>query len=199
MKVTSALVLSLALPCSEAFRVPEHIKEGVFKVEQLPDGTEKHTMLSDPIVQQGNAPSLIEQLSSSHVSRQVRPRWTYETWCGCGIDLNHGDCDAAVADLKHQLGSGKQWWGPTFAYYSIRGGVIAFACPTGWSTRAGENLIRDTLEAVTKKCGWYIAGTGKEYISNYDETQAYIGYMNTHPNQDFCKDAFASNVGYCPH
>jgi hypothetical protein len=52
--------------------------------------------------------------------------WSY--YCGCGLSLNNGDCDAAVADLKGQFDHAKTGIDPGLSYYSICGSVMVFGC-----------------------------------------------------------------------
>jgi hypothetical protein len=93
--------------------------------------------------------------------------------------MNPGNTDAAVADLKNQLGGGKTSTGATSSrhftnhacsllgaqvparqsYYSIRGDVVAFACNRrdGPTTLSGRTYAV-SLESITRSCGLYIAG-----------------------------------------
>lgn len=128
-----------------------------------------------------------------------------EIWCGCGYNLNHGDCDAAVSDLKRQTGGG-QSIAMGLAFYSIRGGVVAFSCAT-WpdsSDTYGDPFEWDveeitlSLAAITKLCGWYVAGT-----ANYmdwgatDWNSPLIGYMQYYNGLDFCYAANGAAAGRC--
>jgi hypothetical protein len=50
-------------------------------------------------------------------------------WCGCNSKLNHGDCDAVVADRERQLWDrGPVCIGAGLCCYSIKGSAVAFAC-----------------------------------------------------------------------
>ncbi|KAH8812871.1 hypothetical protein F5884DRAFT_317843 [Xylogone sp. PMI_703] len=126
----------------------------------------------------------------------------FTTWCGCGFTLNHGDCDAAVADLKTQpekYGS----IGPYLSHYSIRGSVVAFAC----NIRGGLNgigsvdysdwMVTRVLQVVTDKCGWYIAGTGIYEDLFLDDEYPEIGYMRYSNGLDFCVAADSASAGSC--
>ena len=91
-------------------------------------------------------------------------------WCGCGHNLNPGDCDAAAADLKVQTdafpgGQGKL--GLLESRYSIRGGVVAFVCAntvddvskSSHDFEWDSSILTLSLGAITKLCGLYVAGT----------------------------------------
>lgn len=130
------------------------------------------------------------------------------TWCGCGFDMNHGNCDAAVADLIEQTGHGD---GVSCnlgdSYYSIRGDVVAFACnnwPTSVDTSADKFQWTDwqltnSYATITKLCGWYVAGTNNWDGGwwKIDFNTPNIGYMRWSEGLDFCYDATISPRGSC--
>lgn len=126
-----------------------------------------------------------------------------EFWCGCGLSMHHGDCDAAVEDLKFQ--SDREYSKPERerrhlitpgeAWYSIRGSVVAFACNQYWSgvpvsRRDGFNSV---FQQITDRCGWYVPGTWV----NVERGSAHNGYMNYRENLDFCRDSTQSNQKKC--
>ncbi len=196
MQLSSLALLGISALCL-AISLPDNITDGVFAVTTDDNGNEIHERISGPIVTLDNAPPPHRVDGSRDVSTASRTV-IFHTWCGCGIGLDHGQCDAAVADLKNQLGrNAREWWTAT-AWYSIRGGVVAFACnPGSGRTWAADFLVGETLEAVTKKCGWYIAGTGLREVINSGDDEALIGYMRHHPGLDFCKASTSSPVNHC--
>lgn len=129
------------------------------------------------------------------------------TECGCGFYMDHGDCDAAVNDLKAQsdrAGGGTISIGN--AWYSIRGSVVAFACAT-WPedfTKTGEPFEFDSSSltvsyaAITRLCGSYVAGT-LSYLDwgVHDWNFPDIGYMRYSPGDDFCSHADDSKLDHC--
>lgn len=123
-------------------------------------------------------------------------------WCGCGIELNHGNCDAATWDLESQIGeNGSTHTDTNFAYYSNRGDVVAFACPTGWHNGDWQTLYsaagaRNAFADVTNSCGWYIAGTSTLYADDGLDRPDY-GYMVYRAGLDFCHDARGSSRHDC--
>lgn len=131
-----------------------------------------------------------------------------ETWCGCGFDMNHDNCDAAVADLIEQTGHG-DGVSCNFMdnYYSIRGDVVAFACNDhlgSIETASGKFQWTDwqlttSYAAITKLCGWYIAGTnnwdGGWWAIDFNTPN--IGYMRWSEGLDFCYNAVSSGASSC--
>ena len=78
----------------QAFVIPEGTTEGVYAVFTADDGTEVHTKIAkrDP-----TGVTLIEQFHN------IERRQNDRIWCGCGFNMNPGNCDAAVQALKDQL------------------------------------------------------------------------------------------------
>lgn len=115
--------------------------------------------------------------------------------------MHHGDCDAAVADLKFQ--SNKCYASPDcnhligrrMSWYSIRGSVVAFACNwNAWVVPVGrEKDISDVLGVITDRCGRYVPGT---YV-HLEGGTPFTGYMNYSPGLDFCERATASSQHRC--
>ncbi|KAH8686632.1 hypothetical protein GQ44DRAFT_833252 [Phaeosphaeriaceae sp. PMI808] len=66
----------------------------------------------------------------------------------CGFDLSPSNTDAAVADLKVQLGDNGHWIDPGLLYYSIRGGVVAFVC-----NEDGNAPLKAWTDIVTQAAG----------------------------------------------
>ncbi|KAI9162987.1 insecticidal toxin complex protein [Paramyrothecium foliicola] len=101
----------------------------------------------------------------------VQKRATGHSFCGCGFNLNHGDCDAAVADLKEQVSrAGTLWLGGGLCWYSIRGAAVAFICNhnSGTNTNAfhtehislSASLDRGSETPNVAKLGTPINGLG---------------------------------------
>jgi len=121
--------------------------------------------------------------------------------CNCAYELDHPSCDAAVADLKNQVGNGvliKQGQ----AYYSIRGISIAYACSYN-QYGAPRSLvtaiqIATGLAHITNRCGLYITGT---YAAKYDSVSAGfdVGYMRNYAglSQHICDDVVEFYANCC--
>lgn len=197
-----------------ALTLPDSLRDGVYKASTDADGNEVHEFVSGPWPLDDD---LNKTISVREEDLKHEKRW-YESqdygfgvgilnaWCGCGLAMNHGDCDAAVDDLKRQFGN-SGWVPRNLAWYSIRGGVVAFACNTNWPTmqvpappsvELDAEYLTLSFAAITRICGWYVPGT-----CTYTDwgtvtfVPAYVGYMNYRPGLDFCSDAPSSRVDHC--
>lgn len=97
MLSNTLLLLSSFLLGAQAFTIPVDTPEGTYAVRRNIDGTYEHIQLA-------RAPVAEIDLEVRNVTIEARSPTTY---CGCGQGMNHGDCDAAVADLENQAGT----WG----------------------------------------------------------------------------------------
>lgn len=189
------LIFALFFRWITAFTVQEDAADGFYIAYYDANGNEIH--VKDP----DTDPEWIEGLDVSNPFpsvQQDQPISLLESiWCGCGISMDHGNCDAAVADLKNQLGGyavipgGMSW-------YSIRGGVVAFVCnrsPAGSQGVAYADRLTNSLSAITQACGWYIAGTQEIYERQGSDLD--YGYMNWRDGLDFCHDAEGSPSHSC--
>ncbi|RBR20151.1 uncharacterized protein FIESC28_05430 [Fusarium coffeatum] len=100
MHFTNFLVGSVLCYLVTAFKVPKGTTDGFYKVHLNANGQEIHERVS----------SLADEATPAGVSIAKRAlkekrEWRWNTWCGCGIELNHDNCDDAVQDLKDQMGS----------------------------------------------------------------------------------------------
>ncbi|KAF2748172.1 hypothetical protein M011DRAFT_476786 [Sporormia fimetaria CBS 119925] len=187
-KLLALFSLSTAI---QAFTIPPGTSDGVYAVKLLDDGTYEHIKLAEPSL--GKRDPLALQISPQPESSLER-RGRGQLWCGCGNNMNHGDCDAAVDDLKNQLRGGG-CCGGFLNYYSIRGSVVAFAC-----NRNGDNVSRGdgdfswAIGEITNRCGWYVAGSFDAGDWDY---QMIMGYMIYHPGLDFCGMSTSSPHGSC--
>lgn len=119
------------------------------------------------------------------------------TYCGCGFTVDHGDCDAAVANLKAQVGNGV-YVQPQLSYYAIRGSVVAFICNYSDSqSPVTVGLITTAAGHITNRCGEYIAGTYASLIAPHDLAGYNIGYMRYSSGLNFCEDATGSTSNCC--
>ncbi|KAK7189266.1 hypothetical protein DPSP01_003390 [Paraphaeosphaeria sporulosa] len=179
MRFTATFALPLLLSSVTAFVIPQGQADGAYSVQLDSRGNEIHARLSD-------APEISVREASPLVARAV------QSYCGCGIGLNAGDTDAANADLVSQLGRGSNI-GAHLAYYSKRGGVVAFACNLSGGTKlfAGDAIGQNNAQ-ITASCGRYIAGSRGE-PGNWA-----TGYMRTSENGgNFCGAALSSGAHNC--
>jgi hypothetical protein len=96
------IVATFALAASvSAWKIPQNTQDGVYTVDTLEDGTEVHTKIASAADIDRSIPESLLDISPVPKS-ELETRGAHRIWCGCGFDMNRGDCDAAVADLKRQ-------------------------------------------------------------------------------------------------
>lgn len=179
-------------PLSKNWLTPflEGMTDGVYRAYVDERGNEVHESVNRafPDATPAAPISVVQRDEDSLAARDFG-----QIYCGCGFDLVPGDCDAAVADIKNQLGGGA-----TFsyrAYYSIRGAVVAFACARTYDyTITGDNYA-SFVSDVTSVCGRYVAGTFADYGQGY--LGADVGYMQYYSGLDFCAHAEGSSEHSC--
>ncbi|OAQ58719.1 hypothetical protein VFPPC_10945 [Pochonia chlamydosporia 170] len=125
MRLSTALLFGLVALCG-AISLLGNTTDGTYVVLIDESGNETHKRISDPLVSIEDAPPVYDSLIEEEELHRRPIVW--HIWCGCGFTLDHGHCDAAVADLKSQIGEKTQYWWSAAAWYSIRGSVVAFAC-----------------------------------------------------------------------
>ena len=183
MHHASLLTLMLAvLSTASAYAIPANQPDGIYEVRRSPSGEEIHTALNLPSERRTSANPLAKRaFAFGH------------THCGCGIKLNTGDTDAAVADLENQLGKAGYLIDASMSYYSIRGGVVAFVCNDEGNAalKASSDIVGQALAQITKSCGRYVAGsTG--WVNDFS-----IGYMNNAKDLDFCGASLGAPADHC--
>lgn len=183
-------LLSLAfalLATTSAFIIPKNQVDGLYQVRRDISGNELHEALAPPSRRDTDS-------VTAPATNYLEKRGSLgKVHCGCGNTLDHSDTDAAVADLKNQLTSGGSLIANGEAYYSIRGGTVAFVCNSNhnamllaWSAEVGHGLAQ-----VTHACGAYVAGSvGGLYGTS-------IGYMKNSQGLDFCGAALSSPKTHC--
>lgn len=179
MHFATTFAIPLLLSSVTAFVTPQGQADGAYSVYVDSRGNEIHARLPE-------APEISVREARPLVARAV------QTYCGCGIGVNNGDTDAANADLARQLGRGSNI-GAHLAYYSKRGGVVAFACNLSGGTKlfAGDAIGQNNAQ-ITASCGRYIAGSRGE-PGNWA-----TGYMRTSGNDaTFCGTALSSSAHSC--
>lgn len=170
-------------------------RDGIYSVFINDAGKQVYEIIAEPNTNytDGHTPALLESFPEK---AELMSRSTGHCFCGCGINLHHGDTDAAVADLTDQVaraGTLKT----TGCWYSIRGSVVAFIC-NQWGNVENTNdfwaeHVGSSLAVVTADCGWYVAGT---YSWGYILT-LNVGYMVYYPGQDFGANAMGSDRWDC--
>jgi hypothetical protein len=182
MRLTTSTTLLLSLVfCVSAISIPAPIDSSD---ESSPSLTKRHIEGSDDLSPSPTKPEL--------EARQTLIDDGQHSFCGCGITMNRGDTDAAVADLKAQLNE-YTYIPPGQSYYSIRGGAVAFACHYGSEPKgiAGD-ILRVVFKSLTGRCGQYVPSTKEDFDSSFA-----VGYMNYTPGLDFCGHARSSAQHKC--
>lgn len=170
--------------------MPDTAVDGFYKAHVNDAGKSIHTHIAAP-----NNTGFIEGVAPRMTASKIAKRSIVYTWCGCGYNMNHGDCDAANADLANQVVRGVGVGGGT-CYYSIRGSAVAFICNPYPNDQAGpiwSNNIGGSSAVITSQCGLYVAGT---YAWGY-RTSYEVGYMQYQAGLNFAVAAEGSSVTNC--
>jgi hypothetical protein len=176
-----------------SFTIPPGTPDGYYRAYYDRNGTEVHENIGSGKVKR------IEQSAGDIIVRQGTglPPPNYfgeQVWCGCGLNMNTGDCDAAVADLNNQIGYGNTInIDPFESYYSIRGSVVAFACNlTGGEASLDEGNFQATISTVTQSCGQNVPGT-----STVGVLPPAVGCMIMYPVLNLCVNSEGSGSDDC--
>jgi hypothetical protein len=173
MRFTTIFQILAAAALSQALIIPKDITaDGVYQVTTKADGTEVHTKIANTTSLDAVAVPALER------------RGNGQTWCGCGIQMDPGSCDAAVADIKNQFGGGNTV-NSGLSFYSIRGSVVAFVCNrSSASYNSDGNFFALVASDITNTCGRYVPGSRDEGSNAFG--QVIYGYMNYQNGLDFC-------------
>jgi hypothetical protein len=184
MRFTTIFQILAAAALSQALIIPKDITaDGVYQVTTKVDGTEVHTKIA-------NTTSL-DAVTVSALER----RGNGQTWCGCGIQMDQGSCDAAVADIENQFGNGNNV-NSGQSFYSIRGSVVAFVCNRSSATYNSDGSFFALVASdITNTCGRYVPGSRDEGSNQFG--QVIYGYMNYQNGLDFCHDSTNSGQSSC--
>lgn len=209
MKSSTLFLKSALVAFAAGATLAPNLPDGFYHVYTDDNGLELHTQVTSaasnniPLLSWTHHSSNTTYPNSAHPFRQPQnvendlekrcstiPASGGEVWCGCTHPLVPSDCDAAVADLKNQVGS--QPGGIILpkvgnAWYSIRGSVVAFQCPftDQYLSALDVDKITNELATITNTCGRYIAGTIRAKVNGYNQNYD-LGYMQYTANLDFC-------------
>lgn len=93
MHLTSIAVTAILAASVSAWKIPRGTADGFYSARLDAKGVEVHTKLEE-------IAASIPQMS---LVRRVNRRSEGQVFCGCGFDMDHGNCDAAVEGMKGQL------------------------------------------------------------------------------------------------
>lgn len=100
----------LALAASiQAWVIPAGSTDGFYSVSIDDEGVETHTKIAGRDAEMSYLDE--RDISSDTLERRGRD----QIWCGCGFNMNPGNCDAAVEDMKNQLG---EYCAASYSFYS---------------------------------------------------------------------------------
>ncbi|KAG8668061.1 hypothetical protein FPOAC1_007424 [Fusarium poae] len=148
MKTTNIVLgLQSAVVCA-AFTLPDNLPNGVYHAHVDAQGLE----VTDGVTVDYNTTVTPQKTTRQLKSRQTKDEGGWdrdqpEMWCGCGLSMNHGNCDTAVDMLKAQFSNSDGGVGEvTQAWYSIWGDV----CGCGIKDQILISQIDDFLKRVSK-------------------------------------------------
>jgi hypothetical protein len=192
MRFSSLLVL-LPATLAASYVIPQGTPNGVYRTYLDESGKEVHERIGDGVPLSAATPLHDLLTPASSMEKRGGP-WSVAY--GCGIGLDHGNTDAAVQDLKNQVGPDNRNQ-KDINFYSIRGDVVAFSClDHAWWTMTEASYLTNSFSTITSRCGWYIAGTAEQNPDQAAEP-AIVGYMRYTNGLDFCRNAFNSNQQSC--
>ncbi|KAK3323090.1 hypothetical protein B0H66DRAFT_219490 [Apodospora peruviana] len=188
-------ILHLILASSIAtFQLPDGLANGLYRAYNNDQGEEIIQYLGDvnttlPNTLEEQNYDIIHHASDSHgpERRDFKKRW--QSKCGCGIHLDHGDTDRAVQGLKDSASRGGIIFDkPESAVFVWYNSVVAFVC---WGP--SWTFIRDIAQScsfITKECDWYVAGSANYFWDGMVEgqfndamTPGDMGYMSNRATQ----------------
>jgi hypothetical protein len=184
----ASIVSAVRLP-----KMPDAAVDGFYVAYVDEFGKDVHTLISAP-----NKTGFVDGLAPSMPKPKLAKRSSGYSWCGCGYNMNHADCDAANADLANQAGGGITVGGG-LCYYSVVSSAVAFVC-NPYSSQ--DNILAETFYSdgvgssdavITSDCGWYVAGT---YAWGYWPSYV-VGYMIYYAGEDFFHDSTGSSASGC--
>ncbi|CAI6330889.1 unnamed protein product [Periconia digitata] len=188
MHITTIVIAAAFAVSASSWKIPTGATNGIYSAHLDAAGVEVHTKLREI-----PTPSVKKSLT-----RGLSRRYEGQIFCGCGYNMDPGNCNAAVDSMKDGLRNedGVFSYIPGhMAFYAIRNNVVAFACNRGdGSYPLGANSFGADLAEITRYCGLYIAGS---YQRAPDYAALITGYMRYSDGDDFCAASTGSGAGNC--
>lgn len=131
MRFVSTITVFTLFAWAQAFVIPPGTSDGVYSVFNHEDGTEVHTKISVSSEVRRDATGITPFNEVGALERRQNDR----IWCGCGFNMDAGNCDAAVADLKSQMSAQSQLADP---WYSL---TVPQPCRTFFRQRGTVFLL----------------------------------------------------------
>lgn len=193
MFFTTFLKACTFVSLAQAITVPRGTADGSYRAYYDERGVQVTERLDDANV----------GLAERELTRRSDPGDHATIYCGCGNNLDHGNCDTAVAALKAQLGNGVALkYGQN--YFTIVDNVVAFVCPLQTASEGtySSQGAADSFSKISDTCGEYVAGTvlwTDVAIGKGAPTKVYgdVGYMIYTDGLDFCAQAQGGTASSC--
>lgn len=172
MQFKASFIATFILAASPAlgFTVPPGTPDGVYLAMRDSSGQEHHIR---------QEPNPAERPVPARAPSRVTKRYGLdEVGCfGDQIALNPGNCDAAVAAVKAQMGGSGTAVGSHRSLYSISGTVVAYCC----NNRVEGNTCFADIDAqanslITARCGLYEPGYAYDSGAHLTYGYAQVGY-----------------------
>lgn len=179
------LLLSLAA-IGTSFTLPKGLANGIYLASYNDAGEEVHQSIG-PNPFENATESELPVLNAPRSERERRrlSKRNFETWCGCGINMNTGDTNVANAGLANAIAS-RTVINPGQLIYVRQNTVVAFLWYDVWSPDWNKGMTSITLpeyrslwvpyfdQVITEACGLFIPGTARLL----GDTPLDLGYMN---------------------
>lgn len=141
-----ALSLAYIAPLAAAFKLPADLAPGNYVAYHNKAGKETHVKAShlDRSDIGSYTPSHRAKRSAFDTldKRQDLSEAGYEIFCGCGFNMDHGDCDAATAGLESQFPATVDGG---LAYYTIANSVVVSTYQVDYNSLALMNPLGISL------------------------------------------------------
>jgi hypothetical protein len=189
---------------AQAFVIPEGTSNGVYRTYVNKRGEQIHEKIFPipNLKRSGSAAPTTPNPLSTLNTRQIDGNPDTITYCGCGYNMDHGNCDWVAANMLAQLQDADGFIPQGISFYAIYYDVVAFLC-NGSTSNVTIDPIQFPLylQQITGACGWYVAGTvleTAEYgLYGYDTLVLNYGYMIYFDGLNFCAAADTSPAHSC--
>lgn len=125
MLLERLLPLFTVILLAQAYTLPDNASDGVYSAK-MQNGVEVHERISDFPSSTELKTKRDSVSATSPIPRLFARQAQTMSFCGCGFNMNPGNCDEAVAVLKDHLDVNHNtgFWGE-FSFYITRGSVVA--------------------------------------------------------------------------
>jgi len=128
MHFLNTIIVALLASSAAAYTFPTGQTDGTYVAYYDEEGREVHELRANVNTTVDDSTINTRQEAPDFQNLNQRQLNTDTLHCGCGFNMDPGNCDAAVADLSYQLDHDNGGCGviqDNTAWYSIRGDVVA--------------------------------------------------------------------------